>query len=88
MSRIICLSEDAYKKIVNPATGDLFSSRGFYQVPKMTDEKIIKAMAGYKIDREDKKVRMISPILNERGVVVDIAVAIEVTNTEVIWDRK
>ena len=87
MSDIICLSEDAYKKVVSPATGDLFVSRGFYQVPKLTEEKIIATMAGYKIDREDKKVRAISPILKDNRV-VDVAVMIEVTKDRVIWDRK
>lgn len=84
---IICVSEDAYKKIVSPATGDLFSTRGFYQVPKLTEDKIIATMAGYKIDREDKKVRVISPILKDNRV-FDVAVMIEVTNDKVIWDRK
>lgn len=83
---IICVSEDAYKKIVSPATGDLFSTRGFYQVPKLTEDKIIATMAGYKIDREDKKVRVISPILKDNRV-FDVAVMIEVTNDKVIWDR-
>ena len=72
---IICVSEDAYKKIVSPATGDLFSTRGFYQVPKLTEDKIIATMAGYKIDREDKKVRVISPILKDNRV-FDVAVEI------------
>lgn len=84
---IICVSEDAYKKIVSPATGDLFSTRGFYQVPKLTEDKIIATMAGYKIDREDKKVRVISPIFDGNKI-VNIAVMIEVTNDKVIWDRK
>lgn len=83
---ILCVTEDAYKKIVSPATGDFFNNRSFYQVPKLTEEKIVATMAGYKIDREDKKIRVITPILKDNRV-FDIAVMIEVTNEKVIWDR-
>lgn len=86
MERIICLTEDAYKKIVSEHTGDFFKERGFYQVPKLTESKIIEKAKGYVIDREDKKFRIISPILTD-GVVTDISVVTSITADSIVWDR-
>lgn len=83
---IICLSEDAYKQIVSPATGDLFKDKSHRQVPGLTTEDLINKMKGYKINRDDKKVRIIKPIL-DNGIVVDISVVLEITNDTVVWDR-
>lgn len=83
---IICLSEDAYKQVISPEVGLNFKDKFMCQVPGLTEETLIKKMKGYKINRDDKKVRIIQPILDENRIVRNIAVCTEI-NDSVVWNR-
>ena len=81
----ISLSEDAYKKVINPASGDIFKDKGFHQV-QIPEAVLYAKMKEYEIDNEDKKIRVIKPIL-ENGRVVDISVLIKAQKHSLTWDR-
>jgi len=83
---VICLSEDAYKAVIDSTVGDIFKNKFLCQIPNLTEEVLVKKMKGYKINRDDKKVRIVQSLLDENGIVRDLAVCTEITDT-VVWDR-
>lgn len=82
----ISMNEEAYK-IFNPGrnTKEVFDSYSFTQLT-IPEGLFYARFKGYKIDREDKKVRVIKPILSN-GIVTDISVLISVEDNRIVWDR-
>ena len=82
----ISVTEDAYKIIVKPDVGDLFKSGGLFQLT-INEDELSKKMKNYKINDEDKKIRIIKPLFGENKRVIDISVLIGVVDGKLNWDR-
>jgi len=81
----ISVTEDAYKIIVKPEVGELFKEYG-YKAIEIEESVLISKLKNYKINDEDKKIRIISAVL-DNGRVVDISVLKQVTD-KLIWDNR
>ena len=76
---IVSLTKDAYKILVNKEPRNLFDSQTMLQFD-IEPEVILTKMKGYKINKEDKEVRVIKPLLTNNRV-TDISVLFAVTDT-------
>ena len=83
---IMCFTEDAYKQAISTHTPLEFKDRGFFQVD-IDESVLVKKMAGYKVNADDKKIRIIRPILDENRIVRDISMVTSITKDGVVWDR-
>ena len=86
LRKFICVTEDAYKIIVSPETKSLFSEKNMIQI-FISDEELAKKVKSYKVNNEDKKIRIIKPILDENNIVRDISMVTKIEKGEVTWDR-
>ena len=87
MRNYVCVTEDAYKLLVSTESKDKFVDKTMVKV-YLTDEDISKKMKSYKMDVEEKKIRIIKPIFEKDGnKIIDISVLTNIENNIVTWNR-
>lgn len=82
----ISVTEDAYKIAVKPDVSDLFKEVGYFQI-MFDEDTLIKKLKNYKINVEDKTIRIVKPLFDENKRVIDASVLVSVTDGKLNWDR-
>lgn len=87
MRNYVCVTEDAYKLLVSTESKDKFVDKTMVKV-YLTDEDISKKIKSYKMDVEEKKIRIIKPIFEKDGnKIIDISVLTNIENNIITWNR-